>query len=92
MSSHVQVAEMTTSSTIQDIPSTQTFQSKEHDSSVTSSDLSERWYIGLGQATQTLKVTTQRLMRSAILLLARRYHADRMFMRHEFEVQFTWTP
>ena len=28
-----------------------------------------------------LKVTTQWLMRSAILLLAQRYHADRMFIR-----------
>ena len=72
---------MTTSSTIQVIPSTRTFQSKERHSSVTPSDLSERWYIGLGQATQTLKVTTQWLMRSAILALARWYRADRMFIR-----------
>ena len=81
MSSHVQVAEMTTLSTIQDIPSTRTFQLKERHSSVTPSDLSERWYIGLGQATQMLKVTTQRLMRSAILPLARRYRTYRMFIR-----------
>ena len=78
---HVQVAEMATSSTAQDIPLTQTFQWKERHSNVTPSDLSERWYIGLGQATQTLMVTTQRLMRSAILLLARWYRADRMFIR-----------
>ena len=81
MSSHVQVTEMTTSSTIQDIPSTQTFRSKGRNSSVTPSDLSERWYIGLGQETQTLKVTTQRLMCSAILPLVRRYRTDRMFIR-----------
>ena len=81
MSSHVQVAEMTMPSTVQDIPSTRTFQSKERHSSITPSDLSERWYIGLGQATQTLKVTTQCLMRSAILPLARWYHADRMFIQ-----------
>ena len=81
MSSHVQVIEMTTPSTPQDIPSAQTFQSKECPSSITPSDLSEIWYIGLGQATQTLKVTTQRLMHSAILLLARRYRADRMFIQ-----------
>ena len=70
MLSHVQVAEMTTLSTVQDIPLTRTFQLKERHSSVTPSDISERWYIGLGQATQMLKVTTQRLMRSAILPLA----------------------
>ena len=81
MSSHVQVAEMTMPSTLQEIPLAQTFQSKERHSSVTPSDLSERWYIGLGQATQTLKVTTQWLMRSAILPLARRYHTDRMVIQ-----------
>ena len=80
MLSHVQVAEMTMPSTIQDIPSTRTFQLKEGHSSITPSDLSERWYIGLGQAAQMLKVTTQWLMRSAILPLARWYRADRMFI------------
>ena len=81
MSSHVQVVEMMMPSIPQDIPSARTFQSKERYSSVTPSDLSERWYIGLGQATQMLKVTTQWLMHSAILLLARQYRADRMFIR-----------
>ena len=81
MSSHVQVAEMTTPSTFQDIPLARTFQSKERHSSVTPSDLSERFYIRLGQATQTLKVITQWLMRSAILPLARRYRTERMFIR-----------
>ena len=81
MSSHVQVAEVTTPPTPQDVPLARTFQSKERHSTITPSNLSERWYIGLGQATQMLKVTTQWLMRSAILPLARRYRADRMFIR-----------
>ena len=81
MLSHVQIAEMTMPPTLQDIPLARTFQSKECQSSITPSDLSVRWYIGLGQATQTLKVTTQRLMRSAILPLARWYCADRMFIQ-----------
>ena len=81
MSSHVQIVEVTMPSTLQDVPSAQTFQSKEHHSTVTPSDLSERSYIGLGQATQTLKVTTQRMMHSAILPLAQWYRADRMFIR-----------
>ena len=42
---------------------------------------SERWYIGLGKATQALKDHTHWLMRAAILLLVRRYHTDRMFIR-----------
>ena len=81
MSSHVQVAEVTMPPTLQDVPWAQTFQSKERHSTVTPSDLSERWYIGLGQATQKLKVTTQWLMRFAILPLARGYRADKMFIR-----------
>ena len=81
MSSQVQVAEIATPSALQDVPSARTFQSKECHSTVTPSNLSERLYIGLGQATQMLKVTTQWLMRSAILPLVRRYHADRMLIR-----------
>ena len=81
MSSHVQVAEVTAPPILQDVPSAQTFQSKERHSTITPSDLSERWYVGLGQAFQTLKVTTQQLMHSTILPLARRYQADRMFIR-----------
>ena len=81
MSSHVQVAEVAMPSALHDVPSARTFQSKERHSAVTTSDLSKRWYIGLGQATQTLKVTTQRLMCSAILPLVRWYRADRMFIR-----------
>ena len=81
MSSHVQVAEVATPSTLQDVPSARMFQSKERHSTITPSDLSERCYIGLGQATQMLKVTTQRLMRSAILPLAWWYRVDRMFIR-----------
>ena len=36
-----------------------TFQSKEQHTMVTPADLRERWYIGRGQATETLKFTTQ---------------------------------
>ena len=81
MSSQVQVAEIATPSGLQDVPSARTFQSKERHSPVTPSNLSERWYIGLGQVTQALKVTTQWLMCSTILPLVRRYHVDRMFIR-----------
>ena len=70
MSSQVQVTEIATRSALQDVPLAQPFQLKERHSTITPSDLSERWYIRLGQATQTLKVTTQWLMRSTILPLA----------------------
>jgi hypothetical protein len=64
---------------ITDLPQTKSFQSKGRHSSVTPADLSERWQIGLDQATETLKRTTQRLTRSAVMPLARRYRADRHF-------------
>ena len=56
--SHVHISEVNNGMR-QDVPSSCTFQSKEQHTMVTPTDLSERWYIGLGQATETLKVTTQ---------------------------------
>ena len=68
----------------EDVPSSKTFHTSERKSTVSASDLSERWFIGLKQATQTIKSTSQRLLRSAILPLAQRYHADRMYDRPRF--------
>jgi hypothetical protein len=62
-----------------DVPGARSFQSKGRHSSVTPEDLCERWQIGLAQAKETLKRTTQRLARSAVMPLARRYKADRRF-------------
>ena len=81
MSSQVQVAEIAMQSAIHDVPSAQTFQSKERHSTITPSDLSERWHIGLGQVTQMLKVTTQWRMCSAILPLTCQYRVYQMFIR-----------
>ena len=64
-----------------DIHHPNTFQSKGRHTDVSASDLSERWCISIAQATATLKNTTQKFLRSAILPLARRYRADRMFHR-----------
>ena len=66
---------------VQDVIEAHTFESKERHTSVTPQDLSERWCIGLGQATETLKRTTQRIVRSAVMLLARRYQADKMYKK-----------
>ena len=55
---HVRISEVN-DGTRQAVPSSCTFQSKEQHTMVTPTDLSERWYIGLGQATETLKVATQ---------------------------------
>ena len=56
-----------------------TFLSSERHKNTTAEDLSERWSISVAQATLTLKATTQRLKRSALMPLSRRYRADRMF-------------
>ena len=65
----------------EDVPSAKTFHTSERKSTVSASDLSERWFIGLKQATQTIKSTSQQILRSAILPLAQRYQADRMYKR-----------
>jgi hypothetical protein len=62
-----------------DVPVARSFQSKGQHSSVTPEDLCERWQIGLVQAKETLKRTTQQLARSAVMPLARRHKADRRF-------------
>ena len=56
-----------------------TFVSSERHTNTTPEDLSERWGLSIAQAALTLKATTQRLVRSAVLPLSRRYRADRMF-------------
>ncbi len=70
---------------IQDVPQLKTFQSKGRHSTVSPEDLSERWQIGLEQARETLKQTTQRLARSAVMPLARRYRADRRFQKKRLD-------
>ena len=65
----------------EELPTAPTFQSKSRHSSVTPEDLSERWLIGLKRAKDTIRNTTQRILRSALLPLASRYRADRMYER-----------
>jgi hypothetical protein len=63
----------------QDVPVPRTFASGKRHSDVSAQELSERWFIGLAQVHETIKVTTQNYARSAILPLSRRYRADRVF-------------
>ena len=60
----------------------QTFLSENRHSSTTSEDLSEIWGLSISQAALTIKATTQKLTRSAIMPLALRYRADRVFGVH----------
>ena len=64
-----------------DVPFTHAFQSSDRHTYVTAQDLSERWGISFPTATKTLKKTTQKFLRSAILPLSRRYRTDRVFSR-----------
>ncbi len=64
-----------------DVPILNTFQSSDRHSDVSPEVLSERWGISLKAATSTLKKTTQKFLRCAVLPLARRYRADRVFSR-----------
>jgi hypothetical protein len=64
-----------------DVPLINTFQSSARHTDVSPQELSERWGISIATATNTLKKTTQKFLRSAVLPLSRRYRADRVFSR-----------
>ena len=64
-----------------DVPPPPSFTSGNRHTDVSPRDLAERWFISLPQAMKTLKKTTQKFIRSALLPLTRRYRADRMFHR-----------
>ena len=75
------LAEVKVQDVLQDVPERRTFVSKERHPQVSPEELSDRWCIGLQQAKNTIKITTQKGVRSAILPLSRRYRADRVFER-----------
>ena len=62
-----------------DVSMPRKFLSENRHSSTTAEDLSERWGLSIPQSALTRKETTQKLTRSAIIPLARRYRADWMF-------------
>ena len=66
-----------------------TFLSKDRHSRTTPEELSERWGLSIAQAALTLKATTRRLVRSALMPLARRYRVDRMFEPNRLSGTFT---
>ena len=78
-SSQRSIAAVIPGQTPEDVPSPFVHESGKRHSSVSAEDISRRWGIGLVAAKQTLKVTTQRGVRSAILPLSRRYRTDRFY-------------
>ena len=67
-----------------DVKKPDTFQSKERHSSLTAEDLAERWSISTAQAAQTIKTTTQKYLKSAVMPLASMYRTDRIFDKPDF--------
>ena len=65
--------------TLKDIGLPRKFLLSKRHYSTTQEYLSEIWGLSLAQATITLKAITQKLVRSAVMPLARRYRADSMF-------------
>lgn len=71
-----------------DMKPTRTFISKDRHSDATPEDLSEKWNISVSQAMLTLRATTRKLTRSAIMPLARRYRVDMMFDENQLRQTF----
>ena len=62
-----------------DTPGRRTFVSDERHTKLTAEMIAEKFGISIPRAQRTLRVTTQRGVRSAILPISRRYRADRIF-------------
>ena len=62
-----------------DVQSPPNFTTESRRADITPQSLADKWMIGLEQAKLTLKSTSQRYLRSALLPLSRRYKADRIF-------------
>jgi hypothetical protein len=71
-----------------DLPNSRGFQSAKRHSSQTPEELSNLWHIGLETAKRTLKVTTNRGVRSAVLPLARRYRTDLFYRKKHLHGKF----
>ena len=79
----------------QDVPARRTFISFDRHRKTNIDNLAENWCIGKRKAADTINVTTQRGMRSAILPLSRRYRADRQFgtkrLNSKFATDTIWS-
>jgi hypothetical protein len=63
-----------------DVPLPRMFATGKRHSDVSAQELSERWFIGIAQAHETIKVKTQKYTHHSVILpLSRRYRADRVY-------------
>lgn len=83
------ISTLTTTNVDEDVPARRTFVSLDRHTTVTADTLAERFIIGPEQARATLRATLQRGLRSAILPISRRYHADRMFNVKRLQGKFS---
>ena len=79
---------------LEDIPTRQTYTSTERHVKMSAEVLADRFCIGLERARQTLKATTLRGTRSALLPISRIYRSDRKFgvrrMNRNFATDTFW--
>eukprot|EP00978_Attheya_sp_CCMP212_P022615 scaffold67703_cov46-Attheya_sp.AAC.1 len=73
---------------IDNVPVRRTFISTERHTKITADSLAERFCLGPERAKQTIRVTTQRGTRSAILPITQRYQADRRFEVKRLNTKF----
>jgi hypothetical protein len=74
-----------------DIPGCTTCVSNQWQLAVTPEQFSKQWNIALSQAQQTIKVTTQHSVQSAILPLRCWYQTDRMYKQQKVRGQQLYT-
>ena len=79
---------------LEDLPTRQTYTSTERHIKMSAEVLADRFGIGLERARQTLRATTQRGTRSALLPISRRYRADIQFdmkrLKGKFATDTIW--
>ena len=78
-----------------DVPTRKSFISYDRHLKQTAENLAEMWCIGINKAKATLRATTQRATRSAILPISRRYRADKVYgiktLRGKFATDTLWS-
>ena len=94
MIAKVRVSEISTEDNTKYLIAQRTYISTDRHSQLTAETLSENFMIGPGRAKATLDATIQRGTKSAILPIARRYRADRMFkvprLHSKFATDTVW--
>ena len=76
---------------LEDFPLSQTYTSTERHSRISAEVLAGRFGIGIERARETLRSTVQRVTRSDILNISRRYRAERQHTVKQMNKKLQWT-